>query len=242
MSEKLIAADAVKITWYFESERELIDIVSLKTLLKATYVHLHIPYLPYARQDKIIDNNSTFNLEVLAFILNSLKLSKVTSVDVHNALRTRQALHNFQNIRVEPIIDQLLQSFDAAVFPDYGASNRYSLHSNKPKVAFEKIRNQDSGLITGVGLIAFYSRDPVADIRNAKKVLMVDDLADGGATFIKVAEQIRTINPSAHIGLYVTHGVFSKGRQHLLDNGIDSIYTTNTLGKNQSDIRVEDYE
>ena len=31
--------------------------------------------------------------------------------------------------------------------------------------------------------------------------------------------------------LYVTHGIFSKGVENLLDNGIDHIYTTNSLGE-----------
>jgi ribose-phosphate pyrophosphokinase len=70
------------------------------------------------------------------------------------------------------------------------------------------------------------------------KVLIVDDICDGGATFIRAARALRAIEPDVEVGLCVTHGIFSKGRQHLLDNGIDKIYTTNSLLKNDGNYEV----
>src|SRR5271165_6478993 len=67
---------SVKVTWNFENERELIDLLSLKKLLyRAKNTHLHIPYLPFARQDKNISNETTFNLHILAELLNMMNFN-----------------------------------------------------------------------------------------------------------------------------------------------------------------------
>ena len=53
------------IIWVFESEAELFHIAQLRDLLDSTAgkkvnVNLHMPFLPYGRQDKVIDNDNTF--------------------------------------------------------------------------------------------------------------------------------------------------------------------------------------
>lgn len=54
---------------------------------------------------------------------------------------------------------------------------------------------------------------------------LVDDLCDGGRTFIEAAKIIKTYNKSS--SLFVAHGIFSKGFDELLSY-FDSIYTTNS--------------
>ncbi len=56
-----------------------------------------------------------------------------------------------------------------------------------------------------------------------QKVLICDDLADGGATFIRIMDMLRPL--SKEVTLYVTHGIFSKGLKVLKDSGINRIFT-----------------
>jgi len=57
-----------------------------------------------------------------------------------------------------------------------------------------------------------------------KTCIIVDDICDGGATFVALARVLRDHGATA-VHLYVTHGIFSKG---LPLDGIDKVYTTNS--------------
>jgi phosphoribosylpyrophosphate synthetase len=60
-----------------------------------------------------------------------------------------------------------------------------------------------------------------------RDILIVDDICDGGATFIELAKIIKPMNPSS-LTLFVTHGIFSKGFEPLYEF-IDKIYYTGSL-------------
>jgi ribose-phosphate pyrophosphokinase len=57
-------------------------------------------------------------------------------------------------------------------------------------------------------------------------VLVVDDLCDGGATFLALADALADVVADA--GLYVSHGVFSKGLDALLGR-YGRIITTDSI-------------
>jgi ribose-phosphate pyrophosphokinase len=57
-----------------------------------------------------------------------------------------------------------------------------------------------------------------------KSVLIVDDICDGGRTFIEAAKLLY-IEGVNNVYLYVTHGLFTKGIQILYDAGIKRIFT-----------------
>lgn len=58
-----------------------------------------------------------------------------------------------------------------------------------------------------------------------KPILVMDDICDGGATFISLAKEIKAheLYNDQELWLYVTHGIFSKGKQTLLDAGYSKI-------------------
>jgi ribose-phosphate pyrophosphokinase len=60
----------------------------------------------------------------------------------------------------------------------------------------------------------------------------VDDICDGGRTFIELAKAIRTARPTEifkdNIFLIVTHGIFSAGFQNL-SQYFTEIYCTNSI-------------
>lgn len=221
------------ITWNFEHERELFYLCSLRKLLpeKAT-IDLHIPYLPYGRQDKKVSNYSTFNLHVFADIINSLGFAKVTSVDVHS-IEANSLIKNFENIDVYHIHDKLIKSakVNKVCFPDQGAHTRYRrfFHFELGIFVCEKVREQLTGEILETKLPEYVL------IKENDHVLIIDDICDGGRTFVEVAKVIREKQPKVKISLFVTHGIFSKGKQL---EGIDEIYTTNSLIKNFSGFEV----
>lgn len=138
LPEEFLTSNNVKITWFFENEREIIDLGSLRKLLKhSAYKHLHIPFLPYGRQDKEVSNYNTFNLEVLADILNTYGFSLITSVDVHNPQRTAELIHNFSNIEITSIIHKLREQLKPDFIKDLtleainNLSTKYAINTGR---------------------------------------------------------------------------------------------------------------
>jgi len=72
----------------------------------------------------------------------------------------------------------------------------------------EKIRNHLDGSIDKVS---------VGGDVNGKDLIIIDDICDGGRTFIALSEELKK-NGARDIYLYVTHGIFSNGFDSLREN------------------------
>lgn len=205
-----------KVIWQFENEAEFMHLAQLRELLPLFSDNkLILPYLPYARQDKVVSNGATFALLPFLKLLASLNFHQIMIFDPHNPEAVRTILR--EAVIVEPIreIEQTVAACkpDVICYPDEGARLRYStITPQLPALHAEKVRDQSSGAITAL---------KVGDA-SGLKVLIIDDICDGGATFIRLAEALKG---AAEIHLYVSHGLFSRGTQVLRDAGIQRIFT-----------------
>lgn len=223
-------ADEPVILWLFENEAELFHVLQLNALVEAQLGEpciLRAPYLPYGRQDKEIDNNLSFALNVFKDVLYNAGICRIETFDAHS--KTEMVYDD----PVAPTVADFHKSIlkhDVICFPDKGAAQRYGSYG-LPVVYCEKVRNQLTGEITGLKL-----EDNGNDLHN-KSILIIDDICDGGMTFIKVANLLKAYT-FRNIDLAVSHGLFSKGRQVLHDAGINNIYTTNSLLRNPEGFKV----
>lgn len=251
LPDNVLSSTSLNVVWNFEAEREIIDLLSLRRLFPypECQMSLHVPFMPYSRQDKWVGNNTTFNLAVIADLINSMNFMEVTSVDVHNPLETAKLIKNFKNIEATPIHRELIAKMEPnfLVFPDLGAQQRYykSEFANVPRVICYKTRDQSNGQITDHTMSYRDTRGETIHGVNMKqfakagdKFLIIDDICDGGATFIGIANKLRSQVDGIKIYLFVTHGIFSKGRDVLMANGIKQVYTTNSLLKNEDGYEV----
>jgi ribose-phosphate pyrophosphokinase len=206
-----------RIVWSFDNESELIHLVQLQALLRSRGIRasLHLPYLPYARQDKAIDNAQTFALTPFLRLIGSLGFTSVSAFDPHNSAAVATHLPNFVALPATPAIQFAINALkpDLVCYPDRGALERYNNLLDFPSIYATKVREQSSGRIESITL---------SGACDGKNVLMVDDICDGGMTFIKLAE---TLKASRDIHLYVSHGLFSKGVEVLRRAGIQRIFT-----------------
>ena len=67
-----------------------------------------------------------------------------------------------------------------------------------------------------------------------KKVIVVDDICDGGATFLKLAEILKQRNVKS-MELFVTHGIFTKGTE-CLTSVYKTVYTTNSYHQDREGV------
>ncbi|HHQ6617682.1 ribose-phosphate diphosphokinase [Serratia sp. T13T92] len=188
---------------------------------------LELPYLPYARQDRHMTSGDSFALKVFGQLLNTLAFDRVTVLDPHSEVAAA-VIDNMHIITQQQCMQHssrlanlLTQQQLFLMAPDAGALKKIHAVAAHFGIAqygiLTKHRDVFSGELTGFELLA-------GDVQG-KDVLIVDDLCDGGGTFIGSAQVLRQAGART-VSLYVTHGVFSKGTAALLDQGIDNIYTT----------------
>jgi phosphoribosylpyrophosphate synthetase len=71
-------------------------------------------------------------------------------------------------------------------------------------------------------------------------VLIVDDICDGGGTFLGISDALGSrlrslgdVGGDYILGLYVTHGIFSKGFCDLIEK-FDHVYTTDSFNRKEA--------
>lgn len=221
----------VKIQWVFENEAELFHVCQLANLIQAEICDgciLEVPYLPYGRQDKTVSNGLSFALNTFKTVLLASGINHISTFDAHS-------MTDFVGSIPATEFHRTIFNHSVVCFPDKGAATRYSqsgAFGNAPVIYCEKVRNQSTGEITGLKIIGANKT-----LLEDQSVLIVDDICDGGMTFIKVTEALKQFNPK-QVDLAVSHGLFSKGKQCLHDAGITNVFTTNSLLKNPEGFKV----
>lgn len=219
LPDDLIQSDN-QIIWDFESESELVQLIQLQCLIQRYNGKsaLTMPYLPYARQDKPVSNSETFALRSFLNIIRQLEFTTVSAFDPHNESVVKEYLNNFIALSPVHAIVHAISSVqpDVICYPDAGAKARYSKLLDHKHVYANKVRHQTSGCITSIEV-----HGNCAD----KSILIVDDICDGGMTFIKIAEALKAQYNIKEISLYVSHGLFTRGTEVLRQAGIQRIFT-----------------
>jgi len=184
-------------------------------------IHLECPYLPYARQDRVCAPGESLSLKVFCDILNSLNFKTVTVADVHSDVALA-LLDRVTNVPVERLIGRTIPELytqavrPIVVAPDAGSIKKVLKVAQKydtEMVRADKIRDVNTGAITET---VVYTENSNRDF------LVVDDICDGGKTFIELAKVLNE-KTTGKLSLYVTHGIFSKGLEPL-EEWYDSVH------------------
>lgn len=214
-------------------------------------IDLRIGYVPYARQDRVPNEGEALSIEAMADFINMMNFRTVEIADPHSDVTTA-LIKNCVVLTQEEIIKDHLMHLDfggrsgqqkfklnptewVLVCPDAGAIKKIDkLQKNIPfagVVYMDKDRDTVTGKISRTFPRMFAIgglQAPIEELKG-KKLLVVDDICDGGYTFIQIAAGLKQYEP-ASLRLFITHGIFSKGTKCLIDAGYDRIYTTNAYG------------
>lgn len=212
------------ILFEYENDGEIMELMLLGGAIKrlgGCVNKLEIPYVPYSRQDRINIQGEPFSLKIFATLINAIGANDVVITDPHSDV-TPALLNNCVIIHQHEVFQKYFgeKKDFFLVSPDGGALKKiYKLAAvTKPLGVIEcsKIRNTSTGEITGVNVPCG------SNVGN--DFIIVDDICDGGRTFIEIAKIIRENNPRSKIVLMVTHGFFTKGIE-VFEGLIDEIYT-----------------
>jgi len=189
------------------------------------YISLFIPYFPAARQDRVMIGGEPLTVKVYADIINAMQLDKVMVFDAHSEV-TPAVLDRCTVISNHGFIRQAiadLKSDALLISPDGGALKKIYKVSQAlggaEVIECSKSRNVKTGELSGFKVYA--------DDLGGKDCLIVDDICDGGATFIGLAEALKAKN-AGNLYLAVSHGIFSKGVETLATT-FKKIYTTDSI-------------
>lgn len=214
----------VDITFTFDNgSDDIVDLLLLSNALRHAQVKvktLRMDYVPFSRQDRVMNNGDALSIEMMAGIINGVGADFVTIVDPHSDI-TPILINNSNVFKQCEIFEGQFENVTDfyLVSPDAGALKKiYQLAELvKPIDVIEcsKKRNVATGEITGVVVHA--------DDLNGKDCYIVDDICDGGRTFIEIAKVLKTKN-CGKLTLMVSHGFFTKGKKEL-EEYFDNIVT-----------------
>lgn len=219
--EILETTNFANITWKFEHEGEFMHLAQLKMLLDkyGFKTRLKLPYLPYGRQDKPVSNNFTFALNSFCSLLSSLRFDEIAVIDPHSEL-FKIMVPGVKNIYPIDTVTNIIEETQSSIicYPDLGALSKYKNMFDIDYMYGLKHRNQSTGIITA------YDLDKIPTHMSTKSILIVDDICDGGSTFVLLAKALYNVG-AKEVNLFVSHGIFSKGLKPLFDAGIKRIFT-----------------
>ena len=218
-----VNAEPLSILFEFDKNEDIIELLLVCDALKRmgqSLAELTMPYIPFARQDRVGVEGECFSLRVFADVLNGLRLKRIVVTDPHSDVATALIDNCVVIKQADIFVETLTNKADYwLISPDAGALKKTYALAAKVKtlgvVECGKHRNMVDGQITGVIVHA-------EDLKG-KDCYIVDDICDGGRTFIEIAKCLKLKN-CGKIVLLVTHGFFTKGL-NVFDGLIDEIYT-----------------
>ncbi|RYD57576.1 MAG: ribose-phosphate pyrophosphokinase [Sphingobacteriales bacterium] len=227
------AAEKVMITARLNSSDDVMRLLLAVDALRRSgteRISAFIPYLPYARQDRVMVPGEPLSVKVIADLLNSCNFHRIYVYDVHSEV-SLAVLNNVQLITNESLVRTVLKDKRdyLLVSPDAGALKKIyklaqAIQYTGDIVLCNKIRDVKDGQIKKIDI-------DCKDLQG-KECIVVDDICDGGTTFVGVAKELKGCN-AGKISLIVSHGIFSQG-EALLSEHLDHIYTTDSFREVQS--------
>lgn len=220
------------ISWFYEDDRELVALIFLSKHLKAhgcENLHLNMPYIPNARQDRVKKPEDVFTLKYFAELLNGLGFKSVSVLDPHSNV-SQALIDNITVLKPKFLIEKVINRIaheegekPAMFYPDEGAGKRYSDMISLPYSFGVKKRDWETGQIKGL--------DVIGDVEGigGKNILIVDDICSKGGTFLHSASKLKELG-AKNIYLYVSHCENSILKGELPESGlIKKVFTTNSI-------------
>ena len=207
--------------------------------LGVKHISLCIWYLPYARQDRVMNPGESLSTKVFANLINSCNFDQVQVLDPHSDVGP--ALLN--NVAIMDVIYKMFVANCMAHVRDLLTSTTEIAVISPDSGAYKKIYKTCKGIdYTGQIVLCNKARNlatneiealtVIGDVEG-KACVIIDDICDGGRTFAELGAQLKE-QGAALVYLIVTHGILSYGEEQLKPH-IDHMWMTNSFRDYESD-------
>ncbi len=187
-------------------------------------IGLFIPYLPYSRQDRVCEKGESFSLKAVCALLLNCCFNSIHTYDNHSNVAEvlLDNLHNHNNHNeVDAFMKRHALNDVILIAPDAGASKKaQALCKGDDRIV--KVVQCTKSRVGGKIII-----DTIKENIRGKVVLVVDDICDGGRTFVELADRLEEAQVHKSY-LFVSHGIFSSGFDELKRH-YSGIGTTNSI-------------
>jgi len=225
---------------------DLFILLQIKDILSVNDVRtgrIIIYYLFTMRCDRRFTIGEAHDLNIILTTLKDLFGDEtITLIDPHTNIHPRKLdLHS-----TEYMITNFNYKDYRICFPDEGAKNRLLdrfvdygdplsdfnsyVHSKLPIICTKERFGKDNLTVT-VNDVEKWEK------KKLKNVLVVDDLCDGGLTFVKLAEELRRLSPKK-LSIFITHAIQINGITEL-SKVYDEVFITDSY-RNWGDVTLRD--
>lgn len=204
---------------------------------KLAYISVRIGYLPYARQDRVCYPGEANSSKVMRELISLIDADLIWIADLHS--KQPGLPDNVHEITVLDIVKEhkeVFENYNYLVAPDKGSWDKVKSVGEALGIkvlCFNKVRDPQNG-----NIVKYEKVGEPAIFKRLDKVLVVDDICDGGYTFKLLSHAIST-KEGPELSLYVTHGIFSKGLLGLKEAGYQEIITTDSFYEDKKGLVVD---
>lgn len=232
--------DGVEVKVRIASMNDLYELELLHDILQRQGLPikmLFITYLMSMRMDRVFSLERPYSLSVMARHINALNARKVFVLEPHSG----NVAYLINNCKEIDWLDTILKIGNGKLIvnPDLGAQRRFEHAVNmaykytpamdsifNATAWCEKHRDGKTGRIISLDIEKEYSLPRIEQTKG--QILVVDDLCDGGGTFLLLAEKLRGVRPDASLELFVTHMVNPEGLRKVSE-AYDHVYITDSF-------------
>ncbi len=208
---------------------------------RITEINVFMPYLPYARQDRAmieegeVDESQPYqealSIQDFGDIMNLQKFNSFIVLDPHSDA-SDLALKNMMKISNHELVRRVLEGKTnyRIACPDAGAEKKLykmckAVGYTDDIIKCDKVRDVKTGNLISITVHA--------DNLQGRDVFIVDDICDGGGTYIMQGQELKKKN-AGDCYLITTHALLTRG-EDVLKPYIKHIYTTDSMVDRDSD-------
>lgn len=176
------------------------------------------PLIPWSRMDRRMSENEPHSMKVMAKFINELEFDCVYTATPHSdvceaLIDNLTILDPFPAFISRLVAERKLDPENLIlVAPDMGAVKRTQkiaqMFPKEPSIAILSKKREDGEVKLGVA--------QAPDVYKDTAILVVDDLLDGGATFVNAVPVLKQVYGDRPRHLMIAHGLFSNFRNLLL--------------------------
>ncbi len=193
----------------------------------AKKIHVVMPHLGYARQDRIAERGETISAKLIAELLVVSGMDSFITLDLHSPQIQGFFDVPINNLRARPLMVNYFKKKGiqdgAVVTTDSGGVNiatNFAHELDFPLVVLHKVRaRHNHSEVTHMA----------GDVKG-KTVIIFDDMIDTAGSIINAKESVLAHGAKREVYAVATHGVFSESARERLDQaGFKEIVITDTI-------------
>jgi ribose-phosphate pyrophosphokinase len=197
-----------------------------------------IPYMAYARQDRVFQDGEVISIELIAKLLEAAGNKRLITIDIHSALALSYFRIDVQNISSIPLLanhaaNNIKLNRTVVVSPDAGGIERayeFAKILGSDIIALKKWRDRNSGEI-------FFDDKLECNIAD-RDVILVDDIISSGGSIVKACQVLKK-NKAGKIYAMCVHALLVEdAAEKIRAAGVQEIISTNSIPSHYAKVDI----